>query len=146
MTEPRIEPARGEDLPAIERLLTACNLPLEGVREHVTGFLVARAGGRVVGCAGMEVYGRSCVLRSLAVLPEARRRGLGGRLLVRLQQRARESGCTDAYLLTNTVEAMAAGHRFARIAREDVPAGARQSGEFALSACASAAVMHRSLR
>ena len=140
-----IEPARTQDLTGIEMILTSCDLPLEGVREHVRTFLVALAGERVVGCAGMELYGRFCVLRSLAVLPEERGHGLGSRLLVRLQQWARASGCTDAYVLTNTAEAMAAGHGFARIAREEVPAEPRQSSEFKLRACASATVMQRSL-
>ena len=51
-----IEPARGEDGPAILRLLSVAGLPIDGLLDHLDTAVVARAGGRVVGCAALEVY------------------------------------------------------------------------------------------
>jgi amino-acid N-acetyltransferase len=142
MTGQEIGPARPGDLEAIEKLLVLCDLPLEGVRDDVTRFLVIRSGPDLIGCSGLEVHGKSCVLRSLAVMPKARGRGLGHGLIRATLDLARKAGCTDAYLLTNTIESVAAGHGFRWITREEVPAEALRSKEFTISACASAAIMH----
>jgi N-acetylglutamate synthase-like GNAT family acetyltransferase len=142
MTHTQIEPARPGDLVAIEKLLTLCDLPLEGVRDAATRFLVLRSGPDLIGCSALEVHDRSCVLRSLAVTPKARGRGLGHQLIRATLDLARKAGCTDAYLLTNTIESVAAGHGFRWITREEVPAEALRSKEFAISACASTAIMH----
>jgi len=140
-----IEPALPADLPEIEQVLSACGLPLDGAADHLDGFLVARRRGRVAGCAGWEQYGSVCVLRSLAVLPEVRGLGLGAALIDEIIARARRAGCRDAYLLTLTIETMAARHGFARITRSEVPEEAQKSAEFSLDCCASAVIMHRRL-
>ena len=140
-----IEPARPEDLAEIQRLLTCCALPLDGAADHIGDFLVARRHGRVAGCVGWEKYGSSAVLRSLAVLPEARGSGLGAALIDEVLARARHAGCRDVYLLTLTIETMAARHGFDRISRSDVSEEALKSAEFSLGCCASAVVMRRRL-
>ncbi len=143
----RVEPARPEDLPAVLDLLRRCTLPLEGVAEHLGGFLLARSGGDPggppVGCAGLEARGSSAVLRSLAVSPEERGRGIARCLMDALLERARQAGCTDAYLLTLNLESMAARRGFQRIGRDALPDEVLESPEASLACCASAALMHR---
>jgi hypothetical protein len=46
-TEPRVRAAAPDDLAAVERLLTASGLPLDGVREALTDFVVAQAGPKL---------------------------------------------------------------------------------------------------
>ncbi|HEY3174123.1 MAG TPA: GNAT family N-acetyltransferase [Candidatus Polarisedimenticolia bacterium] len=146
-----IEPARAGDRGAVEELLTLCGLPLEGVGDQFARFLVARVparrgGTEIVGCAGLEAYGAACVLRSLAVAPGARGLGTGRALFTAVIDEARRAGCAEIYLLTYTIERMAARMGFSPIAREDVPPEARASREFAINACDSAAVMRLPLR
>ena len=58
-----IEPARGEDGAAILRLLSVAGLPIDGLLDHLDTAVVARAGGRVVGCAALEVYSDGALLQ-----------------------------------------------------------------------------------
>lgn len=52
------------------------------IRRHVRRFLVLEEGGQVIGCVALESYGAYLAeVRSLAVDPAIRGRGLGARLL-----------------------------------------------------------------
>jgi len=136
----QIERARGGDLDAVRRLLTAHDLPLDGLADHVDTLLVARRDGVVVGSAALEVYRDGALLRSLAVAPELHGRGLGCDLTDAALQMARDLDVADVYLLTTTAERFFPKFGFRRIDREDVPASVRESVEFR-SACPSSAVV-----
>jgi amino-acid N-acetyltransferase len=140
-----VEEAREDDASAIEGILAAVDLPAVGVREHIGNFLVARAGGRVFGCAGLELYGETVLLRSLAVLPEQRGRGLGARLAGEILDRARRLGAREAVLLTTTVQAIAASMGFEAVPRESVPPAVRGSWEFRADCCGTATCMRLAL-
>lgn len=81
--------ARRNDVAAIHALIAhyasqGMLLPRteEEIRQHVRRFLVLEEAGRVIGCVALESYGASLAeVRSLAVDPSARGRGLGARLL-----------------------------------------------------------------
>jgi len=133
------------DLAAIEAMLREGDLPLDGAAEHLDGFVVALDGDRVVGCAGLEVHGESCVLRSLAVTRAARGRGVVRPLIQAILARAVQRGCRDAWLLTHTIEPMARRHGFARVERDAAPAPVVASGEFRLARCQSAILMRKGL-
>lgn len=145
----RIETARRHDLESIERLLVECDLPLAGVKDHLERFVVAVEGGSgardLRGCAGIEMHGSACVLRSLAVHPKARGRGVARALVEEILTRARTAGCGEAYLLTRTIVPMAVRHGFTRVERSEVPASLLTTTEFALDACALATVMRKRL-
>jgi len=98
--EIRIEGAAGEDLPFVLALVEECGLPVEGISEHFARFFIARLGGKRIGCVGMEVYGEHVLLRSLAVARHARNAGVGGTLLSRAIQEARNAGGRTAWGLT----------------------------------------------
>jgi amino-acid N-acetyltransferase len=133
------------DLPAVERLLTASGLPLDGVREALAGFLVAESGGGLVGVAGLEVCCEHALLRSVAVAPEWRSRGLGRELVTRLIAQAEARGIPALYLLTTTADKYFPGFGFERITRDAVPADVQTTGEFQGACPASATVMRRAL-
>jgi N-acetylglutamate synthase-like GNAT family acetyltransferase len=64
-------------------------------------FLVARAEGAVFGCAGLRLLpGRIGEVTRVFVVPAARRRGLGARLLDGLEDHARRHGVTTLRLDT----------------------------------------------
>jgi len=142
-TEPHVRGAAPTDLAAIERLLTASGLPLDGVQEALSDFVVAEAGDDVVGVAGLEVCRDNALLRSVAVLPEWRSRGLGRALVSRVISDAEARGIRGLYLLTTTAERYFPSFGFREIARDNVPTDVRETAEFRTACPASAVVMCR---
>jgi amino-acid N-acetyltransferase len=140
-----LEPARASDVASIVALLTQVGLPVRGVEENIKNFLVARVGQRVVGCIGMEVYGESCLLRSLAVHPDYQGRGLGFELAQQIILRARQQEMREAVILTHTAERLAAQLGFERIARESVDPRLAGSWEFQTNCCQTAVCMRLGL-
>jgi len=121
--------ARPEDLAAVERLLTAAELPLAGVAEHFDSFLIAVAAAGVVGAVGIERYDRYGLLRSAVVERDSQGRGIGALLTLRVLDDARARGLRAVYLLTTTAADFFARFGFRRIARGDVAPELWQSAE-----------------
>jgi len=141
----RVEAATTNDLPAIELLLQKSNLPIEGLHEILDSTLVAREHENIIGVIGFERYNGDGLVRSFAVAPNWRGRGVGKELGNALLQRATLTGIRKIYLLTNTIRDLAAKHGFREIPRDEVPAAVRESVEFRLNSCNSAVAMERSL-
>jgi N-acetylglutamate synthase-like GNAT family acetyltransferase len=137
--------ATPSDLPAVERLLSANGLPIVGVREAIANFLVAESGGALVGVAGLEVCCEHALLRSVAVAPEWRSRGLGRELVTRIIAQAEARGIHGLYLLTTTAERYFPSFGFERIARSAVPADVQATSEFRGACPDTATVMCRTL-
>lgn len=133
--------ARATDWEAVAHLLTDAGLPLDGAADHLAHFVLAFADGRLVGCAGMEVYGEHGLLRSVAVARSERGQGLGTALVGRVLDRARHDGIREVVLLTETAPGYFPRFGFEPITRADAPAAVKASVEFTGACCASAAVM-----
>ncbi|HET7373920.1 MAG TPA: arsenic resistance N-acetyltransferase ArsN2 [Gemmatimonadaceae bacterium] len=131
------------DLPAIERLLTASSLPLDGVREALPSFVLAEAGETLVGVAGLEVCCDNALLRSVAVDPAWRSQGIGRLLVTRVIADAESRGIHALYLLTTSAERYFPGFGFREITRNEVPEDVRATAEFQSACPASATVMTR---
>lgn len=140
-----VRPARSDDLAAIERLLTVAGLPLVGVADALPAFVVAEAGGALVGVAGLEVCCDNALLRSVAVDPAWRSYGIGRALVTRVISDAEARGIRGLYLLTTTAERYFPSFGFHQITREKVPADVRETAEFQSACPASATVMARPL-
>jgi amino-acid N-acetyltransferase len=140
-----VRPAKGEDLSAIKQLLQQSGLPISGVEEWLSQFLVAEHEGHIVAVAGLELYGGSALLRSVGVSPEWRGSGLGRRLVDRLLAEAEQRGTRDVYLLTTTAEHYFPRFGFACIARDQVPDPVQSSVEFTNACPASAVAMRKVL-
>jgi len=141
-----LRPARGSDLPAIEHLLAEAGLPLEGVAASLDTFTVAESGPEIVGVGGLELCGDDALLRSVAVAPEWRSRGLGRMLVTHLIADAQSRGLHGLYLLTTTAERYFQSFGFVRIDRTAAPAAVRETEEFRDACPASAIAMARLLR
>lgn len=139
--EPVLRSAAPSDLGAVVRLLDESDLPTAGVEASFSRFLVAEAGGRLVGVAGLEVHGDDGVMRSVAVDPSLRGRGLGAQLTDQVIGAARGAGLRRLYLLTTTAEDYFPRHGFRRIGRGEVSPDVRQSVEFREACPASAVAM-----
>jgi amino-acid N-acetyltransferase len=130
------------DHEAINALLSHLELPTDGVAEWLGRFWVGDHEGVVVGVAGMENYGESGLLRSVAVAPEWRGSGVGRALVERVLDEGRTAGIKDVFLLTTTAEHYFPRLGFACVDRDCVPANVRTSAEFT-GACPDSAVVMR---
>jgi len=142
---PTISPAAPTDLPAILDLLRASGLPLDGLAEHLATTVTARENGRLVGCAAVELYGESALLRSVAVDETLRGQGLGRALTAAALDLARARGARIAYLLTTTAGGYFPRLGFREITRDAVDPAVQQSVEFTTACPASALVMRADL-
>jgi amino-acid N-acetyltransferase len=141
-----IEPASPDDVNPVLDLLGRTRLPTEGVREVVGTLCVARRDGQVVGCAALEVYGASALVRSVAVEPSCHGQGLGRRLVAAVEGLASRHGVGELFLLTETAATFFAALGYSYVDRGGVPADVRASAEFAWVCPASASVMRKALR
>jgi len=122
--------AQTEDVPAVEALLRARALPLDGLLEHLDTFWVAEADGRVLGTGGLEVHGRLGLLRSLAVDAETSGAGIGSRITWQLLEEAVGLGLREVFLLTTDASEYFPRFGFVRLNRREVPADIQASALF----------------
>lgn len=140
-----LRPASVKDLPRVEKLLTDSQLPLDGVKESLKNFVVAESGGDIVGVAGLEVCCDDALLRSVAVRPEWRSKGVGRALVNRAIAEAESRGIRALYLLTTTAEHYFPSFGFSKVDRAAIPEPVRATKEFTSACPASAVAMSRSL-
>jgi N-acetylglutamate synthase-like GNAT family acetyltransferase len=133
------------DWPAVRDLLTDAGLPLDGAAEAFTTGVVASDGGRLVGCAAIEPFDAAALLRSVAVVPDRRRNGVGTTLVRAVEGLARDRGATRLILLTETAEPWFRRLGYAVIDRSTVPADVARSVEFETACSTSAVAMERDL-
>lgn len=145
-----IRRSTADDLRGIERLLTESSLPTAGVADMLakdaSSFFVAEekgSGHAIVGVAGVEACGDNALLRSVAVRPEWRSRGVGNELVSRIVSDAESRGLNALYLLTLTAERYFPRFGFERVERNRVPAAVAETVEFKSACPETAAVMMR---
>jgi amino-acid N-acetyltransferase len=139
-----VRKADPSDLHGILSLLETYELPLAGVEENLPETWLAESRDGVVGCAAIEFFGENAFLRSVAIEPSVRRRGVGRALVERaLSDAAARAG--RAYLLTETAADFFERLGFAELDRSDVPVAVQSSIEFAGACPASARAMSRVL-
>jgi len=145
--ELRIESAKKADCAALVVLLQVTELPPNGIEPHLENFLVIRhpeavAGPEfLVGSVGLEIYGESALLRSLAVHPDFQGSGLGTRLVDNIIEVAKGKGLTRLYLLTDTAEDYFKRRGFVVVSRDKVPDVMKQSIEFTTLCTSSPSMM-----
>ncbi|MHA7684771.1 GNAT family N-acetyltransferase [Cupriavidus sp. PET2-C1] len=141
MTEIHLRSASHLDLQEIVALLERCRLPATDVVEIIEAFHVALCDGHIVGCAAAERHGESILIRSVAVEPEYRERGIASRLVEALLMRARGTEARDAYLLSTVAPAYFARWGFSLIPAEEAPAEVTASRAFQRAVQAAALCM-----
>jgi len=139
----KIRKAINRDLDAVEGLLSASVLPLDGVKENLSGFIVAEEGGRIIGAVGLEKFGSIALLRSAVVSNEHRGSGVGRRLVEHILERAEKDGIEELFLLTTTAEDYFPRVGFTRTTRSAVPPAVKASAEFRGACPDTALVMTR---
>jgi amino-acid N-acetyltransferase len=142
MSDITISPATAADLEPIKALLAANDLPTAGVDDHWKTFIVARDGDQLVACGGAEAYQFVALIRSVAVQPDYRSKGLGRRIVRQLLDRLASRGLREFYLLTTTAEAYFRKRGFKPVDRDEVHPQLLSSREFQ-DACPDTAICMR---
>jgi amino-acid N-acetyltransferase len=137
--------AKAADLDRINALLAENELPVEGVADAVNDFIVAEVGDKLIGVIGLELYGRSGLLRSAVVSTARRGQGIGRALAGELLSKARSGNLESLYLLTTTAEAYFESFGFVVVDRSSVPAELNASAELRGACPDTATVMRLSL-
>lgn len=144
MDDPTITEIQGHDA-ALVAALAQAGLPVDDLAEPGRRFFRFSDGHGPIGYVGWEKSGDTALLRSLAVLPARRGQGWGRAMIGWALLSLAEGGATDAYLLTTSMDRLAARLGFAAIPRAEAPPAVRSSRQ-AASLCPSTAIlMHRSL-
>jgi amino-acid N-acetyltransferase len=138
--------AQAADWDNIAGLLQNASLPLVGAEAHLPGFVLAFREEDLVGCAALERYGSTALLRSVAVAESERGHGLGQTLVQHLLEQAGHEGIQTIVLLTETARDFFPRFGFRVINRAETPAPALASAEFQTNCCpVSATVMQLDL-
>jgi amino-acid N-acetyltransferase len=113
-------------------LLCSAELPVEDLTdETMKNFMVARSmDNSIIGVAGVEIYQENGLLRSLAVDPAYRGKGLGTVLTRKIESLARRKGINTLYLLTMTAVDFFPKIGYKVIQRDRVPETIQNTPEF----------------
>jgi len=128
-----------EDFPAIIKLLSNCSLPASDISPDKQHLILAEHDGNIIGCAGIEAYGKVALFRSLAVSSKYRGLDIGKRLTGKGMALALEKGIRELYLLTTTADGFFKKQGWEVVDRKDVPPDITGSSEFA-TICPSTAI------
>ena len=134
------------DTVAVRALVSNAGLPtLDLDTAPGLRFWVAEDGRSIAGAIGLESYGPTGLLRSLAVAPAHRNRGIASALVEALEMHARADGARQLVLLTETARPFFVRLGYRVIERNDAPDGVKRSAEFASLCPGSAVCMTKSL-
>lgn len=133
--------AEVEDYQQIINLLTKSKLPTKGVEEILQCTYVAKDGEKIIGCAAIEMYNSSALLRSVAVDNSYRGKGVGLELTKQSIDLSLSNNIKEVFLLTETAENYFTKHGFNKISRSEAPIEIQQSEEFSAICPQSASVL-----
>lgn len=142
-----LRPAQAEDRPAVGALLESCSLPTDDLNAVDLEYfeLAVDAQGLIVGVAGFDRAASVALLRSLAVAPDWRGRGLGEQLVARREAAARVAGVNRFFLLTTSAADYFRRLGYCDVPRADVPAAIAAHAQFRGLCPASASCLERRL-
>jgi N-acetylglutamate synthase-like GNAT family acetyltransferase len=137
----KIRPARPEDRECIGLLLSGFKLPLDGL-ESSSLWVLHENNGCVGGVAGLEVWARKALLRSVAVNKNLQNQGYGSSLVKHVMGEAKKKGIRELLLLTTTAPGFFSKLGFKESDRAQVTGSIINSAEFR-NACPKTAVLMR---
>jgi amino-acid N-acetyltransferase len=143
--QPSIRRGESIDMPAVLALLQSAGLPISDLTSAQQLQLWVLKSNALQGVIALEHFGTEALLRSLAVAPEYRQRGLGRELVARLEHDAHADGIKQLVLLTETAGPFFRGLGYQVIDRQSVSEALKQSAEFRSLCPASAVCMSKTL-
>jgi amino-acid N-acetyltransferase len=134
--------AKSSDLEQLVRFLEANGLTTAGVERWYANFVIATdEKNTLLGVAGLEIYGQSALLRSVAVEKDSRRMGHGRALIDAVLRNAKQNGVYTVYLLTESAFDYFKHLGFDLVDRKDIDEAVLASLEF--TECHSTALAMR---
>lgn len=118
------------DYNEIIELLRGNKLPYKDIISSKVEFITHRLNGSLVGCIGIENYGKDRLLRSFAVNDAYKSKGVGKKLLKELIVSSKEKGVKKLHLLTTTADLYFAKNGFFSVSRNNAPEKILESKEF----------------
>ncbi len=147
---PALSIRRGDssDIERMAALLEESGLPTEDLRSvpRLDIWLLEGDTGNLVGTIALERYGSEGLLRSLAIAPDYRNRGLARRLVAKLEEDACDDGVELLVLLTQTAESFFQKLGYSNTDRSEISESVKQSAEFKSLCPASARCLSRKTR
>lgn len=143
---PLLRNATAADMQAIGDLLESNGLPTSDLASSGARFTVACEGERIIGAGAVQRFGKAALLRSVAVDPARRGKGLGRHIVKALENQARAAGITQLVLLTQTARQFFEHQDYHPLDRARVPKALQASAEFHSLCPASAECMTKLLR
>jgi amino-acid N-acetyltransferase len=121
-------------------LLSLANLPTIDIGENVELFSL-EMDSEIIGTAGLEIFGRIGLLRSLSVLESQKGKGYGFLIVQKLESYVKTKNIKELYLLTSTAKDFFEKKcKYELIERINVPIEIQSSQQFS-SICPSSAVI-----
>lgn len=137
--------AAASDRSAAFAMLEAERLPTSDIATSGVALIVAETTERIVGVIGIEPRGRTGIIRSLAVIPKFRGKGIARSLVARAEALAAGGGLRAIFLLTDGAAAFWERAGYTRVPRMEAPREIQASAEFAALCPAAATCMKRML-
>lgn len=148
LSRDKVEPLTAMD--EIRKLLVDCGLPVSDIfSSHPARFFGIHRGSTLIAMVGIETYGPTGLLRSLAVTPSCRGFGLARQLVAYIEQMALSEVSEDVaslYLLTTTASGYFEKLGFAPVSRSDAPPVIQATTQFAGLCPSSSALLCKSLK
>jgi amino-acid N-acetyltransferase len=141
MSSWNIRLATPHDWQSLATLLEKADLPLAGAEIHLSDFFLAFRENDLIGSAGLERYGDTALLRSVAVAVPERGHGLGQALVQQVLAYAVSLEVRQVVLLSTTAADFFVRFGFRPISRAEFPRSAQKSVEFQEACPASATAM-----
>ena len=141
----KISPANNLHIDSIKSLLLDNELPVDDIANEDLNFFLAFDEKTLIGVIGIEEYGETCLLRSLAVNDAYKGMGVGKHLLGYFLDYCKKNGFQVIYLLTTTADQYFLKYDFIRVDREDVPESIQTTSQFKDICPSTAVVMKRVL-
>jgi amino-acid N-acetyltransferase len=132
-----------EDFYQFKELIADAGLPIEDLNYQKQILISFFEENIFIATVGLEIYGTDALLRSVAVVKEKQKQGIGSLILEQLKPVLIENKIQNLYLLTETAKDFFLKKGFELIERKDVPESVKASAEFSSICPASAIVMVR---
>jgi len=134
--------ANKSDLKMVNQILKDANLPFEDCSQHIENFFVIENNEKIVAIAGLEIYAKIALLRSVVVTSNYRGQGIGKKIVEVMKNNALNLGIHTLYLLTESASGYFIKLDFKRKSRNDVPLAIQKSTQFSKLCPSSAIVMY----
>ncbi len=126
-------------------LLAACGLPIDDLDDPGVRLFATRSGRTLDGVVGLQWLDAGVLLRSLAVAPGARERGVARGLVAFAEDEAIAGGAVDIHLLTSSAAPFFERLGYVPVDRAAAPPAVVETRQFASLCPASAVLLRKAL-